>query len=543
MIESKTINQKSGANGAADAKQIVGKKDFINRQKIAEQREPQTSAWKFSNRGIAVRLFLTCWMIFALHFATNTVREIYPALSLADNFSFDVSEYAGIHPDIFTLKERGTFINNNPGASMMGAIPYFLARPFTDGIIERVQKSRAENPQSERGNYDTIYPMSQEFYRKAREKGFDVKFGLAAGLMQFFLMAPISALSVAVMFFILLHLTKNARASVLLSLLYAFATPVFYRTAQLNQNILLAHFALFSFALLWRPWAMKDGEKKPFYFLAGLCAGWTVVLDYSGLTACLVLSGYAVSRWISFPKNKREIYDLMRFAAGVSICAFILMAYQWICFGNPILPAQSYMPSVNYIELGYRGFSFPSFDLLFQTAFNMRYGLFISAPILLLAFAVPIWTRKKTRLLEKRELLFCAAFIGLFFIFCSANQYGRMQFNTGVRHIVPVIPFLFLFAANVLLKLPRLAAVLIGLLGVYWSWCLAMYRDVEQGSGVFESIKHITLEGFQLPWLKTLERMGFVHNASVIPLFLLCGLIIWALWSVGAKRPNTEFSN
>ena len=243
-------------------------------------------------------------MIFALHFATNTVREIYPALSLAENFSFDVSEYSGIHPDIFTLKERGTFINNNPGASMMGAIPYFLAHPVIDKIIERVQKARAENPQSERGNYDTIYPMSQEFYRKAREKGFDVKFGLAAGLMQSFLMAPLAALSVAVMFFILLHLTKNARASVLLSLLYAFATPIFYRTAQLNQNVLLAHFALFSFALLWRPRAAKDNEKKPFYFLAGLCAGWTVVLDYSGLTACLVLSGYAVSRWISSSERK-----------------------------------------------------------------------------------------------------------------------------------------------------------------------------------------------------------------------------------------------
>ena len=75
-------------------------------------------------RGAAWRLFLTCWLLYALHFATNTVREIYPALSLGDHLSLDVSEYAGLHPDIFTVPGRGAYINNNPGASLLGAIPY-----------------------------------------------------------------------------------------------------------------------------------------------------------------------------------------------------------------------------------------------------------------------------------------------------------------------------------------------------------------------------------------------------------------------------------
>ena len=523
MIESKTIKSAIPQNGKTE-------------KAVSVNFATQNSFWQFTERGISVRLFLTCWFVFTLFFATNTVREIYPALSLADRLSFDVSEYNGLHPDIFEMEGRGAFINNNPGASMMGAIPYTLFRPVTDRIIERIQKSRLENPHPEATNYDTIYPMAQEFLRKSRERGFDVKFGLAAGIMQAFVMAPISALAVVVMFWILLSLTKNTKASVLLALLFAFATPIFYRTAQLNQNMLLAGFALFSFALLWRPWK-KDG--RPFYFLAGLCAGWTVVLDYSGLVAVLVLSGYAFSRWLSTGNRKFE--DLIKFGAGVGVCAVILMAYQWACFGNPILPAQSYMPPANFTELGYRGFSFPSLDLLFQTAFSIRYGLFVSAPILLLAFIVPIWLNKKSRILEKRELIFIVAFIGLFFVFCSANQYGRMQFNTGVRHIIPVVPFLFILVANVLLKMPKIVAVVLGILGTYWSLCLVMYRDVEQGLGVFESLKHITLEGFRFPWLTTIERMGFVQNASVVPLMLLSAVLIWALWSVGAKRQNQEF--
>ena len=517
-------------------KNRAGKNALPDGGALASEFSPCVRERRFSRRGAAVRLFFTCWLIFVLHFATNTVREIYPALSLGDRLSFDVSEYAGLHPDIFTLDGRGSFINNNPGASMMGAVPYFLLRPVTDRIVERVRRERERNPQAETDEYDSIYPMAREFYREARERGLDVKFGLAASIMQSLVMAPVSALGVVVMFLILSALVKDTKAAVLLALVYAFATPVFYRTAQLNQNVLLAHFALFSFALLWRS---GEKERKPFYFLAGLCAGWTVVLDYSGLVAVAALAGYAFSRWRS--EEERRSSDLIKFAAGVSLCAFFLMAYQWSCFGNPIFPAQSYMPPANFTEMGYRGFSFPRFDLLLETAFGMRFGLFTSAPILLSAFFAPFLLGRDSRLPGKREAVFIVVFTVLFFLFCAANQYGRMQFNSGVRHIVPVVPFLFLPAASVLLKMPRLAAVLFGIAATYWSWCLAMYRDVEQGLGVFEAVKHVTLEGFRLPWLVTLERMGFVENASALPLFVLSAAVIWALWTVGTKTRETEF--
>ena len=209
MTESKTINRIVVKNGKARSATNNLKKNFNSDEFIVLESKPKISGWRFSTRGVALRLFLTCWIVFALHFATNTVREIYPALALSDHVSFDVSEYEGLHPDIFRMPERGVFINNNPGASIMGAVPYVLLRPVTDKIIEQVKNSRAANPQAEPTKYDTIYPMAQEFYRKTREKGFDVKFGLAAGIMQAFCMAPISALSVVVMFWLLLSVTKD----------------------------------------------------------------------------------------------------------------------------------------------------------------------------------------------------------------------------------------------------------------------------------------------------------------------------------------------
>lgn len=485
-------------------------------------------------RGIAVRIFITCWLVYAAHFATNTVREIYPALSLGDHLSFDVSEYLGLHPDIFELPGRGAFINNNPGASILGAVPYAVARPVIDLVSHRVQEKRASSPQ-DAPEYDTQFPLREQFYRKAYAEGLDVKFALAAGVMQVFLMAPVSALSAVVMFLVLARLTGSVRASALLALLYAFATPVFYRTAQLNHNLLLGHFAFFAFVLLWRPWDDKSDQKKPLYFLAGLLTGWTVVLDYSGVVAVAALGGYALFRWWGFSREERSYYDLAQFAAGVALSGAVLTWYQWSSFGNPIYPAQHYMPAAHFSEQGFSGFSWPNPDLLWRSAFGLQFGLFAFAPILLLALYVPGWFNPRIRIVGNRETAFILLFTAGFFIFGAANQYGYMQFNTGVRHMVPVTPFLFLLAAGVLTRMPLIAAIPIGVLTTYWSWCLAMYREVGDYHplGVIDAVSQITLHGVRLPWLTTLEELNYIPaGVLAVPLLLLLGLGIWMVWRV-----------
>lgn len=495
------------------------------------ERRRQTIS-RFTTRSIAVRLFATCWLIFVLHFATNTVREIYPALSLGDHLSFDVSEYMGLHPDIFELPGRGAFINNTPGASILGAVPYVLTRPVIDRVVERVKLQRAAS-QTPAPDYDSVYPLAREFYRNAYERGLDIKFGLAAGVMQALLMAPLSALSAVVMFYVLQYLTGSRRKALWLALLYAFATPVFYRTAQLNHNLLQAHFAFFAFVALWRPWASAEsGPSWRMYLLAGLLTGYTVVLDYSGVIIVAALSGYAFARW--WTDSNRRLHLLVAFGAGVAACAVLLMGYQWVNFGHPLYPAQYYMPATTYSGYGYQGMTLPQPDLLGELAFGIRYGLFTSAPLLVLSLYPAGWLRGRMRLVANREALFVLTFTTMFFLFTAANQFSRMQFNSGVRHIVPVVPFLFLIAAGVLLRLPRTLAITVGVIATYWSWCLAMYRDVELGLGIFESLIHISTEGPRLPWLTTLELMGYVPSAGGITLLLLIGagvllLLIWRI--------------
>jgi len=89
---------------------------------------------------------------------------------------------------------------------------------------------------------------------------------------------------------------------------------------------------------------------------------------------------------------------------------------------------------------------------------------------------------------------------------------------------------------GVLGRMPTWLAASLGVLTTYWSWCLAMYRDVEQGRGIVDSIIAVTLQGPRLPWARTLEGMGYLPSQlPVLMLFLLTGGAIWLIWSRNAK--------
>ena len=470
----------------------------------------------FSPRAIAWRLFLTCWLVYSLHLATNTVREIYLGLAIADHLSFRVDEYAGLHPDLFETPGRGWHIGNNPGASMLAAIPYALFRPVVDPIVAAVNRGRAASHAAP-PVYNSPWPMARHFFEESWRRGLDVKFGFAAVIMQTFCMAPLSAASVVLIFFILLRLLASHQQALWLSLLYAFGTPVFFRTGFLNQNMLAAHFALASLAALW----FLTGRRAA--FLAGLAAGTCVLLDYSGLVPLAVLAAYCL--W-----TQRQ--NFLTFLAGTLPPILLLWFYQWQSFGNPFLPGQHYMPPVEWIERGYQGVGGPQLELAWILLADSRFGLFLTCPLLLLALAAPF---VKTSWLPRRELTLLLGVSAALWLFFSCVNYTRLQFNTGLRYMAPALPFLFLAAAVPLTRLPRQLAYFLSIAAVAQAWSMAMFRDVERGLGLLDPIARVFLGGFQLPALTALSRVAAsseLLERGVSPLFLfaLSAAVIYGLW-------------
>jgi hypothetical protein len=102
--------------------------------------------------------------------------------------------------------------------------------------------------------------------------------------------------------------------------------------------------------------------------------------------------------------------------------------------------------------------------------------------------------------------------------------------------MAPALPFLFVPAGLVLLRLPRTAVALIGLGSVVLNWCMAMSRIPWRPLGVFHSVLDVFTAGFQLPALTTLSQMEAFRawvpeRVTPLPLFALAAALIFLLWT------------
>jgi len=511
---------------------------------------PHTSATRARRTSDAFKLFLTCWIVYSLHFATNIVREHYPAFSLAESGTLRVDPYLGLHPDLFEIEGRGAFINNNPGASIIAALPYALVRPGIDWVVERTQRARAKSGAELPTDYDDHRPNRVAFFKKVRERGLDVRFGLAGAAIQVFCTAPLSAAAVVTMRTLLLQCGFAPSAALCLALLYAFGTPIFFRSAHLNHNLFAAHFALMSFTLL-HSIGSDEAVRRKRRFAAGVLAGLGVLCDYSGVVPLAALSVYALARSraesaradsrtsshaSSLAESLRSFQESLpacfQMLAGAALPIAGLLAYQAWAFGNPFLPAQYYMPATEFSGAGWKGLAWPAADLVYSNLFDLRYGLFAFGPILVFALAAPWLAPRGQRGVARVDVSLALGLFVALLLFTSANQFARLQWNTGFRMLAPAVPFLFLCTSAVLVRLPRTLAWGLGLVATAHAWTLAMVRE-----DALESPRIVLSEGLARPWLTVFRKTstGYApwmqETAPVaLLLFVLVSLALVIVW-------------
>jgi hypothetical protein len=194
------------------------------------------------------------------------------------------------------------------------------------------------------------------------------------------------------------------------------------------------------------------------------------------------------------------------------------------------------MPPVEWRERGYQGYSLPNRDLLLSLAFDYRYGFFASSPLMLLAILSPFFNRGANRTIPNLELIFLLCLFATLLVFFSGVNYTRLQFNTGIRYMTPIFPFMFILVGIVLVRLPGLIIYIVAVLSFIESWSLAMYRDVESGAGLLNPILSVLRGGLELPIHTVISRMGDTYGsllpkiASPLPLFVLTAIILYCMW-------------
>src|SRR5262245_45490067 len=137
------------------------------------------------------RIFVAAWMIYSLHFATNIVREHYPAFTIADHGSLFVDEYQGFHADIFQ-RNGHSVIGNQVLVSVLAAIPLSIFDPALYVLENRSQAAIAAHGVTAT-DYRIDKPTYRAFFKLVRERGLDLRFGGAAVVTTVFFMAPLAA--------------------------------------------------------------------------------------------------------------------------------------------------------------------------------------------------------------------------------------------------------------------------------------------------------------------------------------------------------------
>jgi hypothetical protein len=444
-------------------------------------------------------------------------------MTLAEQGTLNVKRYLGWTEDIFAGPDGGAFINNNPGASLTGAIPLVLLRP----VLTRVDSWNQRQPRPDRRE-----PSEGQVFWRAIREGRGCYFLLIVFLTTAAVMAPATAGTLAYLCSRLIEAGVPAASASLIAILCGLGTPLLFRAGHLNHNLLVADAGFTALLVLW------DVEDRPLShwrtLLAGLLSGYALLCDYSGIVVIAIAALYT---WQRSTGRFSKVRALAGFAGGTLPCVAALLIYQAWAFGSFYHPSQHYMSPTGPTAHGYRGFDWPSPALAWALLTDPRFGLFAYCPALVLAFASPFPTRIRYKL-PQRETRLILTYFALFLVFCSANQYSWLQPLTGFRYLVPVVPGLALLTVQAAQALPRLARQLLTWLSCVQMLLLSASHEVD----VRHTLGTLWERRFEPLWVIRLGQSGaptaWIHAAELLALIALIAAL-FEIMMLSRERAGT----
>lgn len=367
-----------------------------------------------------------------------------------------------------------------------------------------------------------------------------------------------SAISVVALFWLLLLLGLERRASLGLALGYGLATLAFPYSTLLYGHQLAAALLLMGFVALANEKHASRELGKLGLFATGVCLGLSVVVEYPSAVPLVAICVYAAS-WM------RPWKRLAWLAVGIAVPGLACAAYHWIVFGGPATLPYEFSTQPHRSQGFFMGLGIPKPSVLGELLVGRYRGLLYSAPWLAAALPGAVLLFRQTK---HRAELYVATFIVVFVFWLNASLVDwQGGWAMGPRYLITAIPFLVIMAAG--LFLPKaignarlktaVAAALLGL-GLYSANMMLMGTAVKPE--VPSHIKRpydsylrpsfsagklaISTQGIDMPnapkraepkaWNLGQKVLGLSGRSSLVPLFVIQFLLLVWLW----RRLNPE---
>jgi len=388
-------------------------------------------------------LFFLSWLwviIFTNPYgAITSDSSLGAAVSFVDRGTLEVDPRTAVDVSLVD----GKYYSGLPMGETLIAIPYyFLFRP----ILYSLPESLSQSEQYKFSISTPSYTPKEVYFLQI--------------LLVFFFLAPLNSLFIVIFFSAIYKLTNQFNLSLVISLIFLFATPnVYYSSMYCRQAL--------SSLLIWIPffYSLARSEEilsSRFWFLMGAFFGLSFSIDYLMIFGIAILMIYFI--WARRPSRSNLFWCL----ASMLFFVFATLLYNKTYFksfaSTPYhfrawLYPQHFMPFSFAGEL-YKfhdpeiaklmGFRHPTLERLWGLSFSSYKGIFYFSPLLLLGLAGHFFSLGKNVLMKRtfQIPMICLLLFGIYFLYNSSlvgkYYWGGTPFFWGPRYLYVVTPFALL---------------------------------------------------------------------------------------------------
>jgi hypothetical protein len=312
----------------------------------------------------------------------------------------------------------------------------------------------------------------------ARLTGRQPDIWLVKYLLTLFAIGLPSAFAGSLMYLACLSITSSRRRAFVATAGVTLGTMSFPYSVLFYGHQLAAAFLFIGFYLIFRLKAAPRYSRARM-FLVGLLLGLALITEYTTTVIVLPLGAYyfhtlrlkrdalfgpsaedVATEENSKLARRRVVAAVALPALGGAIPLFLMLAYNYACFGSPFSIAYAHMENPVFREgmgRGLMGIGWPRPDALYFLTVHPAHGLFWQSPVLLMSVAGLFYMRRDSQY-RPEALVSATAFVA--FLVMNAGYYmwwGGYAF--GPRLLIPALPFLCLPLLFLPARLFRLATV------------------------------------------------------------------------------------